>query len=57
MPGWPRVFGNQGVPEPIDGFELNKEPGVEAEKIKELTPLGWYSEVVVCTGIAVDKSH
>ncbi len=57
MPGWPRVFGDQEVPEPIDGFELNKESGVEAEKIKELTPLGWYSEVVVCTGIAVDKSH
>ena len=40
MPGWPRVFGNQEVPEAMDGFEFNKKPRVEAKKIKELTPLG-----------------
>ena len=40
MPGWPRVFGNQEVPEPMGGFELNKEPGVGAKEMKELTPLG-----------------
>jgi hypothetical protein len=46
MPGWPSVFGNQEVPEPIDGFDLNKKPGVEAEKIKELTPLGLLITVI-----------
>ena len=40
MPGWPRVFGNQDVAEPIEGFELNKKPMTKTEKTKELTPLG-----------------
>ena len=40
------MFGNQEVPEPIDGFDLNKKPGVEAEKIKELTPLGLLITVI-----------
>ena len=45
MPGWPRVFGNQEAPEPMGGFELDKKPGVKAEKIQALTPLGWLTKV------------
>ena len=43
IPGWPKVFGNQDVAEPISGFDLSKKSGVESEEIQELTPLGWFS--------------
>ena len=40
MPGWSRVFGNQDIPEPIGGLDLNKEHEAKVEKTEELTPSG-----------------
>ena len=42
MPGWPRVCGNQNIPDPLEGYELvNRKSGDDLEmKGQILTPQG-----------------